>query len=266
MHIHALFLHPLKGGTAVPVDRLTLDPQGPRHDRQWMVVDADGRFLTQREVPAMARLGALPCGEATDADLALTWDGARHVARWRDDGPRREVTVWRHTGPAVDAGDAAAAFVSDALGRPCRLVHLAPEHGRYANPARAPEGTTVGFADGYPLLVTSQATLDAVAAAWGRPLDPRRVRANVIVAGGAPGDDLRWRHLQAAGGVALHLVKPCERCSVPTVHPDRGEVDARDLLRHLPPLAGGEVVLGNNAWATPGVLSRGEALTIVETA
>ena len=135
------------------------------------------------------------------------------------EGPAVLVQVWQDRVAARDAGDAAAAWLTDALGTPCRLVHLADPAARPlpAGHAAAP-GEAVSFADGFPLLLANTASLDAVNARLAAPVPMLRFRPNLVVSGAAPWAEDSWRRIRI-GDVVLRVAKPCERCIMTTIDP-----------------------------------------------
>lgn len=222
MQIHALYEYPLKSAAARPVDRLELAPRGPANDRRWMVVDPDGGFLTGRQLPRMVLLRAEP----GDGGLRLAAPGmpALSVAVPAPDAPRQRVTVWKDQVDASLAGEQADAWLSRFLGRPARLVHMDPAARRPLKPAYAQPGDEVSFADGFPLLLISQASLDALNARLARPIPMTRFRPNLVVSGCAPHAEDGWRRLRI-GGIEMEVAKPCVRCVFTTVDPATGERD-----------------------------------------
>jgi len=119
--------------------------------------------------------------------------------------------VWRHQGPAEDLGNSAAGLLSKFLGRPVRLVGLAPGHRR-----RSSSGAKIAFVDSAPLLIVSRASLDLLneKLASGLPMD--RFRPNIVIDGGVAHQEDLWTRI-AIGGSELQRVKPCSRCSITTV-------------------------------------------------
>jgi uncharacterized protein YcbX len=160
MHLSALSLHPLKSCAPLPVASLEVEPRGPRFDRRWLVVDADGRFVTARAVSELVLVRAEPLG----AGLRLSAPGMAplEVAPPAADAPRATVTVWKDTIDAPRADPAADAWLSAFLQREVRLVHMDEVARRAVDPAYGHAGDEVSFADGYPLLVISQAALDGL--------------------------------------------------------------------------------------------------------
>lgn len=262
----ALHVHPVKslGGIAVADGRLELC--GLEDDRRWMVTDPDGGFLTQRQVARMA-LVTVARGAGGGLVLALAGHGAQAVVRPPADGARRTVRVWADSVPAVDAGDAAAAWLTGALGRPCRLVYLHDVAARPADPAFAPPGATVGFADGFAVLVASRESLAALNRDLPSPVPMDRFRPNLVLEGAAPWAEDRWR-LLAVGEALLRLVKPCSRCVVTTIDQQTAErPDPREPLATLARTrrAWGGVMFGQNAVvARPGRVAVGDAVRVLE--
>jgi uncharacterized protein YcbX len=229
-------------------------------DREWMVVDGDGRFVSQRDLPALALVapsvhaGGLRLDAPGRAPLVI--DAAR-VA-----GDARDVQVWRSHVRGHDAGDDAARWLSAHLGRDVRLVRFDRSKPRRCNPDFVGRsGAHTLFADGYPVLVigsASLADLNARLAARGHaalPMD--RFRPNVVVDGLAPYDEDHVDTL-TAGDVVLRMVKGCTRCQVTTIDqasatPGIEPLPTLATYRHDARLAG--VTFGMNA-----IVERGGAL------
>lgn len=221
MHLSALYRYPLKSGRGESLQQGQLDVLGLAGDRRWMVVDAaSGRFLSQRQLPQMARLQARWQG----AGLALAAPGMAElpVALPGPDAPLREVSVWDDSLEVPDAGDAAASWLSELLGRPCRLVQVPEARARQVDIDYAQPGDRVGFADGFPFLLIGQASLDDLCARVGRPLEMERFRPNLVVSGSEPYAEDRWKRIRI-GTVEFRVAKPCSRCAIPTLDPLTGE-------------------------------------------
>ena len=247
LQVAALHVYPVKSCAGIALAQSQLSCTGLAHDREWMVIDPAGRFVTQRELP---RLALVHTALESDA-LVLSQGGSRLRLGVDHDGPLREVEVWRSRVPAFDAGDEAAAFFSDLLGRTLRLVRFDTRHARLSNRDWT-EGLKAPnlFSDGYPVLLALQASLDDLNRRLAKPLPMRRFRPNIVLSGGAPWAEDGLRDLRAAE-VELRLVKPCTRCVITTTDPERGERDGEEPLRTLrsfrqDPRVGG-VVFGQNA-------------------
>jgi uncharacterized protein YcbX len=195
-----------------------------------MVVDADGRFLTQRELPRLA----LVITATAERNLRLSAPGMPALAIDHEaHGSSGEVVVWRSTVLATDCGDPAAEWLSRWLGHPVRLVRFDRARARECNPEYAGDsGAHTLFADGYPVLVVNAASLgelNARLAARGHaPLPMNRFRPNVVI-DGLPAFEEDHVDTIAIGGVVLRLVKPCIRCQVTTTDQATAEVGIEPL-------------------------------------
>ena len=229
-HLSALYCYPLKSAAAQACDAADVTPRGLRGDRRWMIVDPDGRFLTGREHGALVLLQARADGDALQLDApgeptlrAL----AQHAA------PRRGVVVWKSTVDALPANAEADAWISRVLGRPAHLVYMDDAARRPVSVAHGLPGDEVSFADGYPVLLISQAALDALNARLASPVTMQRFRPNLVVTGTEPHAEDTWRRIRV-GTVEFDVVKPCVRCVFTTVEPDSGIRDpAGEPLRTL---------------------------------
>ncbi|MBS0394884.1 MAG: MOSC N-terminal beta barrel domain-containing protein [Proteobacteria bacterium] len=245
----ALAIYPVKGCRRVELERAALGPTGLAGDRGWMVTRPDGRFLSQRTHPALARIAPA----LTAAGLALRCAGLPEllVPADADAGPR-EVTVWNDRMHATDAGEPAAQWLARVLGEPARLVRRGPATERFATRDWVgPVDVPVSFADAFPLLVCSLSSLEELNARLPAPVPMNRFRPNLVIAGLAPFAEDGIRELEV-GALRLRLVKPCTRCTVPAVDQDSGApstdpAPALKAFRFDPALRG--VTFGVNAVA-----------------
>jgi len=229
--ISALFVYPVKSCAAIALTDALLEREGLQWDRRWMVVDTTGRFVSQREYPSMARISTVLgadalhlCVDGAATELVVPFVPPAQAARVR-------VTVWRDSFDALDEGDTAARWLSAAIGAPVRLVRFADDVTRLANRKWTKDiDAPTHFADGYPLLVTADASL---AELNGRlrekgvpslPMD--RFRPNVVL-GGTDAFDEDFAATLSIGAVVLRVVKPCARCPITTVDQATGTIDPR---------------------------------------
>ena len=217
LYISGLYLHPLKSAAAVAVEVLHYDSRGPLFDRHWMVVDQNGTFRSQRHNPKMCLIET----ELRTDRLCLTAPG---MPRLEVEQPAEssDVTVWADTLLAGDCGDTAADWMSAFLGAPSRVVVLIGASQRLVDRNYANNNDTVGFADGYPSLVATQASLDDLNQHLSPAIDMRRFRPNIVISGSAPYAEDHWQQLRI-GELEFDLVKPCSRCIIPSIDPDSGE-------------------------------------------
>jgi len=185
MRLSALYRYPLKSARGETLQQIGLDKLGLQGDRRWMLVDeASGRFLTQRAVARMSQLSAL-WNDQGGLTLSAPGHSTLEVALPGADAPLRGVTIWQDTLRVPDAGDEAAAWVSEFIGKPSRLVQVPAQRARSTAAGYGRDDDQVAFADGFPLLLIGQASLDDLVARVGRPLEMLRFRPNLVVEGSA---------------------------------------------------------------------------------
>lgn len=219
MKIQSLYYYPVKSMAGVATDELRLDRFGPSGDRRWMLVDSEGRFVTQRKTPKMALIRPQLTGPGLLLDIPGV--GAVEVEPGNE---RRQVTVWKDQvdGVLCAAGDVSA-LLSEYLGQPVTLVYMPDSVTRLARHDKLTSEHSVSFADGFPFLLTSQASLDDLNRRMPWQAEMRRFRPNIVVEGAAePWAEDRW-HEVTLGDVPVRLVKPCSRCIITTVDPETGE-------------------------------------------
>jgi uncharacterized protein YcbX len=220
-----IWRYPVKSLAGAAHPGLSVGSRGPEGDRHWMVVDLEGRFVTQRQLPHMALLQA----RLHDGVLQLEdAEGHRLAVQAGAAGDPLRVQVWGDRVAAVAPDPAVDAWLSERLGQPCRLV-CQPEHGvRPVDPTYGAPGDQVDFADGFPFLLIAQASLDDLNARLEHPVEMRRFRPNLVVDGCEPYEEDRWRRIRI-GEMTFRVVKPCSRCPIPSIDPDTGVRGAEPL-------------------------------------
>ncbi|WP_217142937.1 MOSC domain-containing protein [Streptomyces sp. AC627_RSS907] len=270
--LQSIHVHPVKAFRSLPLREAVVEPWGLAGDRRWMLIDDGGKVVTQRQQPRLALAAAelLPGG------------GVRLSAPGREPltvpVPRPADTVvaqlFRDKVEALPAqDDAAHAWCSAFLGADVRLVHLDdPATRRPVDPEYALPGETVTFADGFPLLLTTTASLDALNSliAGGEhaeegPLPMNRFRPNVVVSGTDAWAEDDWSRI-AVGEVAFRVAKPCGRCVVTTTDQgttERGREPLHSLGRHR--RLNGKLVFGQNLVPVGrGTVRIGDPVRIIE--
>jgi len=257
-----LWRYPVKSMRGARHRQLAVDARGFVADRRWMLVDAQGRFLTQRQLPRMALLDA----ELGDGRLQLSAAGqSLDVPPPAADAPLLEVQVWNDRVLAQPVSAAVDRWLSEFLGQACRLVMLPDTQVRRVDPDYARAQDQVGFADGFPFLLISQASLDDLNARLDAPLPMRRFRPNLVVSGCAPYAEDGWKRIRI-GDLQLRVVKPCSRCIIPTIDPATAE-RAAEPLRTLMGYRkrGNQVYFGQNLLHDgPGELAEGMPVEVLE--
>jgi uncharacterized protein YcbX len=228
--IASLHLYPVKSCRGIAVAEAVVTAAGLEHDREWMVVTPQGRFLTQREEPRLALVAT-----ALDAiALTLASGGVGSVAVPLDRrGEAREVTVWRDRCVGLDQGDEVARWLTELLGRAVRLVRFDSGQRRPSDPAwTGGLDAQNRFSDGFAILALSLASLADLDSRLARSLPMDRFRPNLVLDGLPPyGEDALGDLV--AGGLRLRRVKPCTRCSITTTDQQTGTVDGDEPLATL---------------------------------
>lgn len=235
--IRALNLYPIKGCRGVALRAARLAATGLEHeeigDREWVVVDEHGEFLSQRELPRMALIET----RLTGSSMLLKAPGMLQLeVPYESEGDVVRVRVWDDTVSAVTQGEIADAWFTSFLGRPARLARFDPEGRRLSNHRYTGKfDAPYKFADAFALLVTGQASLDDFNARLARQghaaIAMERFRPNVVL-DGLPAFDEDYVKTLRVDGATLRVVKPCARCTVPGVDPATGEASSvvPDLL------------------------------------
>lgn len=213
--LSTLTYYPIKGCRGFDVPASQVQRMGLEHDRRMMVVTPDGGFLTQREHPRLALVTPTMKNQAVTLS-APNFESIQFTVR--STGTPFPVNIWSSTGvDAIDQGDEAAAWFSDWLGSSVRLVHIADGFKRKLNPNYAVNSDDhTGFADGYPILIISEESLQDLNSRLDSPVPMNRFRPNLVVKDCEPFAEDSWKRIRI-GTVKMALVKVCPRCVVTTI-------------------------------------------------
>lgn len=263
MRLARIYVHPIKSTQGIPLQRAELDALGLRHDRRWMLVDAEGTFLSQRALPEMTLISPSFSGDT----LRVSAPGMPDLSlplHPPESGERLPVSIFGDELLTAPAGDEADRWFASFLGVDCRLVYMPGEAVRPVDPRYAASTDRVGFADGFPLLMFSEASLEDLNSRLPEPVSERRFRPNLLISGCEPFAEDGWQRLRIAD-VSLRVAKPCARCTIPTVDP-KTAVKGKEPLRTLNEYrkAGPEVMFGQNlAHDGVGELRVGDAVEVL---
>jgi len=224
MRISSLHIYPVKSTRGHSVDAGEIDALGMAGDRRAAFLDVDGNVLEQRDTPMLAQITARDTGSGLVISMEGHDDVLARPAEWQVC-----VKVWEGFGKAFLADDAANQAISNWFGQPVRIAFINSQNAIPVDANWQGEGTFTGFTDGYPVLLTNTASLDAlnaISAEKGEPpVDMGRFRSNIVIETDRPWDEDWWKSIDI-GGIRFDLVKPCARCVMTTQDQMTGSRDA----------------------------------------
>ena len=270
MKVSALNVYPLKSARGVSVNVMSLDRFGPRHDRRWMLIDENARFISQRE---KSRLALIITSLDDNQLTACAPDQPPFRVPCAEVGARRmKAIIWDDVVDVIPVGAEADEWFSDALETTCRLVYFPEDSIRVVDRAFNPDGRLVALADGFPLLVISESSLaelnERLAARGSETIPMNRFRPNLVVSGAPAFAEDAWQEIQVGGdtGVRISIVKPCARCSITTVDQATGILGKEPLATLATFRRGkeGSVLMAQNAiHDRAGILRLGDDVRVL---
>ncbi|CAA9588499.1 MAG: Flavodoxin reductases (ferredoxin-NADPH reductases) family 1 [uncultured Truepera sp.] len=242
--VSEIVVYPIKSAKGISLDTAQVERCGCRFDRQWMLVDSEGVFLSQRQLPRMALISP----RLTEDELIVDAPGMERLVLplVSDEQPLKNVSIWGDICRATPVGSSADKWFSTFLKTPCTLVRFPESTRRPVDPTYAKPDDQVGFADGFPFLLLSQASLTDLNTRVDQALPMTRFRPNLVVSGCSPYAEDTWKEI-SIGDVGFRVVKPCARCSITTVDQVTGTA-GKEPLRTLAGYrrVGKKVMFGQN--------------------
>lgn len=254
-----IYVYPIKSLSGIRLNSALVEERGLQYDRRWMLTDSNGSFLTQRTFPEMAFLNVVLGKDGLEITHKRQPFPPLLVPYEVPGTPAVDVTVWDDTCKALPVSRKADEWLSQALGRLCRLVYMPNNSIRRVDERYVPEPLNTSFSDGYPLLIIGQASLDQLNSRMGEALPMHRFRPNLVFTGGEPHAEDLWREFRV-GDVNFRGVKLCARCVFTTIDQETGEKGPEPLRtlatyrkqghkilfgQNLVALSGGEIRVGD---------------------
>jgi uncharacterized protein YcbX len=257
-----LAIYPVKSCGGITLTEVVIGPRGPVWDRNWMWVDSNSRFLTQRQHPKMAVIKTA----INETHLILTARDrpALKIPLRVESQTESEVNVWENSCRALDEGDPAARWFHSILGFEARLVRMHPDFERKVNPKYGIPEAHTGFADSLPFLLTSLASLGDLNSRLDHPVPMNRFRPNLIIEGAPAFEEDKWKRARI-GEIELEFPRDCARCSITRVDQNTGTMN-KEPLKTLSTYraVGRKVLFGQNLiHLTMGTLRVGDELEIL---
>lgn len=268
IEISGIHIYPVKSLRGVGVEAAMVEDGRMVGDREWVLVDAGGRFMHQRDYPGMARVAALPTSRGIVARAAGFKDLEVERPAFHTLAPEaiRPLKLWRRAAPVVHVGEEADAWFTDALKIQCRLLAFIPGVPGWNVPWYEERSS---LQDATAFHVTAEESLADLNQRLSAPIPMSRFRPSLVVRGAEPYAEDDWRSL-AIGDAVLRWVKPCTRCVATTTDQETGERLSREPLRTLALYRrlGTEVTFGHyycaERWGGP--LRVGDTVKVVRVA
>jgi uncharacterized protein len=248
LKLSEIYIYPIKSLGGIRLEKANITSRGLENDRRFMLVDANGRFLSQREYPQLAIFQTEIEGDFLKIINKKTDEILRISLSPISQSASISVTIWDDTTSAVEVNHEASEWFTQALGIPTRLVYMHEESQRKTEPNYSLTGDEItSFSDGYPILVIGQSSLDDLNNRLEKPVNINRFRPNFVFTNGEPFEEDAW-HEFTVGGVRFFGVKPCARCVMTTINQETGEKSGKEPLLTLNKYrkAGNKILFGQN--------------------
>ena len=266
LKLSEIYIYPIKSLGGIHLDVANITTRGLENDRRFMLVDENGRFLSQREHPQLAIFQT----KIEDNFLKITHKKTGQNLTINlsppSQSPLLSVTIWDDETSAIEISSEASFWFTQALGIPTRLVYMPEESHRKTDAQYALTGEEItSFSDGYPILIIGQSSLDDLNNRLENPVNINRFRPNFVFTHGEPFEEDAW-HEFTVGNIRFFGVKPCARCIMTTIDQETGEKKSKEPLLTLNKYrkAGNKILFGQNVLVSQlGTVSIGDDVTII---
>ncbi|HEX7904804.1 MAG TPA: MOSC N-terminal beta barrel domain-containing protein [Chitinophagaceae bacterium] len=223
--VSEIWIYPVKSLGGIRLDTSTVLPKGLEHDRRWMLIDENNTCMTQREYPKMALFKL----QWQDGKFLISYSGQVMELPFINAGENRQAVIWNDTVEVVEVNRQLSDWIAGLLGTKCRLVAFPEKNVRPVDAQYAAKNEQVSLADGYPLLIIGQSSLDDLNKRLKVPLPMNRFRPNIVFTGGDAFEEDGWKNFRI-GETRFAAVKPCARCVMTTVDQYTAEKGKEPLL------------------------------------
>lgn len=260
-----IWIYPIKSLAGIRLKQAQVLPKGLQYDRRWMLVDEQGRFLTQREHPEMALFKLTLENNFLTIGHHSNTKSKRLNLVGQKNGVSTPVHIWNDVVETLEPEPDFSAWFSDCMKMKCRLVFFPENNRRDVDPNYAKQQEQVSLADGFPFLIIGQASLDLLNSRLEQKLPMTRFRPNFVFTGHQPHEEDTWQNF-TIGNLSFERKKPCGRCVLTTVNPETAE-KGHEPLRTLATYRNqnGKINFGQNLIAHGvGTLQEGDLITIID--
>lgn len=261
-HIHSLHIYPIKSCQGISLQTAELTSTGFKYDRHWMLVDKQGKFLSQRTHPQLA---TIKTSLTTDFLIAESQSSQLKIPLVSSTSRQVQVTIWNDICSSAIVSSECSDWFSRFLDTECELVFLPDSEKRQIDPKYSSLNQIVGFSDGFPLLVLSRASIDLLNTKLTQKVDIDRFRANIILEGCPAHAEDNYSEI-SVNDISIKLPKPCSRCIIPSIH----QQNAEKYPEVLTALAGyrkkgNNIYFGQNGvHLSNGIISMGDEVELTE--
>ncbi|HAG84619.1 MAG TPA: MOSC domain-containing protein [Cyanobacteria bacterium UBA12227] len=242
--LSGIYIYPIKSAAGISLETAEVESRGFQYDRRWMLVDEKGKFLTQRQLPRMALIKV----KLTDGELVVEVPDKEFLSIPLEPktDPCIRVQVWNDICDAIPLSKEINQWFSEFLDIKCQLVYMPENSCRPINPQYAKPNEQVSFADGFPFLLISEASVQDLNKRLEQAVPMNRFRPNLVVSGCEAFAEDYWRKI-CIGSLDFRVVKPCSRCSITTVDQSQG-IKGKEPLLTLAQyrLRDGQIFFGQN--------------------
>jgi uncharacterized protein len=260
LRLSEIWIYPIKSLGGMRVQHARIFDKGLEHDRRWMLVDEQGRFITQREHPEMAHFQLAIDHDQLSVSSRITGESIQFFLG-ESEAQNETVVIWNDSVQAHEVSRKVSNWFTNQLNLKCRLMYFPEKNSRPVDPHYAINQQQVSLADAYPFLIIGQASLDDLNKRLKEPVTMQRFRPNFVFTGGQAYEEDHWKNF-SIGTNRFEGVKNCSRCSLTTVDPETGTKG----IEPLQTLAtyrkeNNKVNFGRNALAIDfGVIHEGECI------
>ncbi|MCU0390584.1 MAG: MOSC domain-containing protein [Thermoflexibacter sp.] len=259
-------IYPVKSLGGISLSSAKVESRGLAYDRRWLLINAENQFITQREHPKLSLIRVDLQEEHLIFSYAHYPNEVLKISTQEHDNKLLNVRIWNDVCKANLLRKEVSEWFGEILGTDCRLVKMAEDDNRLVDKDYAFRQEVVSFADAYPFLIIGQSSLDDLNTRLDNPVEMRRFRPNFVFEGGLPYEEDTWKKF-TIGNVAFAGVKPCARCVLTTVNPEKGEIDSKEPLRTLSLYrkVGNKILFGQNLLPIDfGIVHVGDLIALQE--
>jgi uncharacterized protein YcbX len=222
--VSEIWIYPVKSLGGIRLSSAKVLPKGLEHDRRWMLIDGDNKFMTQRIYPMMALFKL----SFVSGNFMIRHSDQSIDLPFSHDDNLITAIVWDDTVEVYEVSRKHSNWFSSILGINCRLVSFPEDNPRSVDPLFSINDDHVSLADGYPLLIIGEQSLNDLNQRLEEPAPMNRFRPNIVFSGGEAYEEDNWKNFRINRN-RFAAVKLCARCVLTTVNQDTGEKGTEPL-------------------------------------